>query len=504
MSARTRALDGDAEPRPRKGSFEARALEGRPDDEPAAACQASPRGGQATGLVEPCVAGGRKGLGSVVHIEKDGIEGFARGREIVEQVGRHHSCASVLQRTPGELGQGTAIPCDDRLEQLDDDRIAAAREEVEDGAQRVAHPQAADEDAPRPGCGGRQLEPRHFLFGMVLPARHQRGAAQADLEIAAAGGELEHGAVGCGCPGQAFDLLHGGGLSFHPRPRPGATRLASRGAFAEDARPLAAREAGTMKGIQGKTALVTGAGSGIGRATAARLAHEGARVVGIDITAEGTAGWQEISSSAFAVGDVRDEAFIRATIADLRAAHGSLDIVVNAAGVAGGGAAHMVDTDEWDRVVDINLKGTFLVCKHALASMLETGGGALVNVASIEGLEGTEGGSAYNASKGGVVLFTKNVAIDYGRRGIRANCVCPGFIDTGLTRSIFGQGMEKYLDAFIDAHQLGRIGQPEEVAAAIVWLASDEASFVTGHAMAVDGGFTAGRRFGMAELMGLA
>jgi NAD(P)-dependent dehydrogenase (short-subunit alcohol dehydrogenase family) len=261
-----------------------------------------------------------------------------------------------------------------------------------------------------------------------------------------------------------------------------------------------------MKGLKDKVAVVTGAASGIGKATAQRLTEEGAIVVGSDIAALDSAEWSAIAGSrgSFHHCDVRDEESVAAWVAAARSEHGSVDIVVNAAGVAGGGAAHMVGAEDWDHVLDINLKGTFLVCKHALLSMLETGGGSIVNISSVEGLEATEGSSAYCASKGGVILLTKNLAIDYGRSGIRANCVCPGFIDTPLTASVFGsEGMEEYLKRFIDAHQLARMGRPEEVAAAVIWLASEEASFVTGHAMAVDGGFTAGHRFGMTELMGL-
>ena len=172
--------------------------------------------------------------------------------------------------------------------------------------------------------------------------------------------------------------------------------------------------------------------------------------------------------------------------------------------VAGGGPAHLVSVEDWDRVLDINLKGTFLVCKHVLALMLEQGQGSIVNIASVEGLEATEGSSSYTASKGGVVLLTKNLAIDYGRAGIRVNSLCPGFIDTPLTRSIFEQeGMEEYLQRFAHAHQLGRIGQPTEIAAAASFLASDDSSFVTGHSLVVDGGYTAGHRMGFGKLMGL-
>ncbi len=125
--------------------------------------------------------------------------------------------------------------------------------------------------------------------------------------------------------------------------------------------------------------------------------------------------------------------------------HGRLDSVVHAAGVAGGGPVHLLEADEWDRVIDVNLKGTFLVDKYSSMHMLAQGSGSIVNIASIEGIEGTEGGSAYNASKGGVVMLTKSMAIDYGRRGIRVNCICPGGIDTPLLRSITDAGRPRAL-----------------------------------------------------------
>jgi len=126
----------------------------------------------------------------------------------------------------------------------------------------------------------------------------------------------------------------------------------------------------------------------------------------------------------------------------------------------------------------------------------------IVNFASIEGLEGTEGGSAYNASKGAVVLLTKNMAIDYGRFGIRVNCVCPGFIETPMFQSVMGSdGMAPYRDRYREEHKLGRFGRPDEIAAATLFLASDDASFVTGHALVVDGGFTAGMRTGLSDLL---
>lgn len=263
-----------------------------------------------------------------------------------------------------------------------------------------------------------------------------------------------------------------------------------------------------MGRLDGKVALITGAASGIGQACAQRFAREGAAIAALDLSDPGPEAWAAVERDAVALSthrvDVRDEASVAAAIAEIVDGHGRLDVVVNAAGVAGGGPVHLLESDEWDRIVDINLKGTFLVCKHALVRMLDQGSGSIINLASIEGLEGTEGCGAYNASKGAVVLLTKNMAIDYGRRGIRVNCLCPGFIDTPMTAALFDdEGMEEYFERFRDHHQLGRVGRPDEVAAAALFLASEDASFVTGHAMVVDGGFTAGPRFGFAKLMGL-
>jgi len=260
-----------------------------------------------------------------------------------------------------------------------------------------------------------------------------------------------------------------------------------------------------MKRFEGKVAFITGAASGIGNASARRFASEGASIVAVDAAempadARATLG----AEAVFLRADVRDEAQVSAAVDAAVKRFGRIDVVVNAAGVAGGGAVHMLDTAEWDRIVDINLKGTFLVCKHVLQPMLAQRAGNIVNIASIEGLEGTEGGSAYNASKGGVVVLTKNLSIDYGRMGIRVNCICPGFIDTPMTSVVFeNEAMKPFYDRFVENHQLGRAGKPEEIAACAAFLASDDASFVTGHALVADGGFTAGRRIGFAKMMGL-
>lgn len=258
--------------------------------------------------------------------------------------------------------------------------------------------------------------------------------------------------------------------------------------------------------LQGKVALITGAASGLGYACAQRYAEEGAVVIGFDI--QECSGWDDVAAAsagaAFHVGDVCDLAAMEATVGTTLREHGHVDVLVTAAGVAGGGPVHALPIEEWDRVQRINLKGTFLSIRAALPAMMQQRAGSIITVASVEGLEGSEGGSTYNASKAAVILLTKNVAMDYGRLGIRANCICPGFIETPLFESVFGnEALAPYRERIRAQHKLGRFGRPAEIAGAAFFLAGDDASFVTGQVLVVDGGFTTGHRFGFTELMGL-
>ncbi len=251
-----------------------------------------------------------------------------------------------------------------------------------------------------------------------------------------------------------------------------------------------------MGRLDGRVAYVTGAASGIGLACVQRFTDEGATVVGSDVAPAA-----DFPGAELLTVDVRDEAAQIAAVAHIVERFGRLDAVVTAAGVAGGGTVHNLDIAEWDRVQDINLKGTMLTAKAALAPMMAQRSGSIVTIASVEGLEGCEGGSTYNASKGAVVLLTKNLATDYGRLGIRANAICPGFIDTPMFQAVVGQ--LPYRDAIRDQHKLGRFGRPEEIAGAALFLVSDDSSFVTGVALPVDGGYTAGHTYGMTTMLGL-
>ncbi|MGE0822634.1 MAG: SDR family oxidoreductase [Candidatus Binatia bacterium] len=246
----------------------------------------------------------------------------------------------------------------------------------------------------------------------------------------------------------------------------------------------------------GKVALVTGGSSGIGRAAALAFAREGAKVVVADVSVEGGEETARLvieggGEAAFAKADVAHAADVEALIAKVVSTYGRLDCAFNNAGIEGPGAPTVDYSDEgWDKVIAVNLKGVWLCMKYEIPQMLKQGGGAIVNTSSSAGLVGFRGGSAYVASKHGVIGLTKTAALEYAKAGVRVNAVCPGAIDTPMMGRITGH-KEHRAARMAEAEPVKRMGTPAEIAEAVVWLCSDAASFVTGHAMAVDGGLTA-------------
>ena len=246
--------------------------------------------------------------------------------------------------------------------------------------------------------------------------------------------------------------------------------------------------------LKGRKGLVTGGASGIGRATALALAEEGADIVLADVSlselekAAELVGRANVKVDVFQV-DVSDEKEVKELIAFAVDRLGSLDLAFNNAGISGT-VCKTADypTENWDKVLAVNLTGVWYCMKYELQHMISRGGGSIVNTASVAGLVGMSNASAYVAAKHGVVGLTKCAALEYAKSNIRINAVCPGGVETNMTLSADDE-LPGFLDKLAKLEPLGRLAQPGEVANAVVWLCSDRASFVTGHAMAVDGGY---------------
>ena len=250
--------------------------------------------------------------------------------------------------------------------------------------------------------------------------------------------------------------------------------------------------------LDGKSALVTGGASGIGRATAIAFAREGARVAVADLVRDGAEATVatingEGGQAVALAGDVADAAAVEAMVATTVSAFGRLDCAFNNAGISpnaqGESGWKLADITEaaWDRMIAVNLTAVWRCMKHQIVQMQRQGGGAIVNTASIAGLIGLPGSASYTAAKHGVVGLTRTAAIDYAAAGIRVNAVCPGYVETPMTVESFQRRGAQILGIVPQ----GRYGQPQEIAEMVVWLCSDRASFVTGAAYAVDGGYTA-------------
>lgn len=245
----------------------------------------------------------------------------------------------------------------------------------------------------------------------------------------------------------------------------------------------------------GKRAVITGGGSGIGAATASLFAAEGAcvAILDSDLPRAERIATQICESGGDAVAwacDVTNEIQLR-DIVDRAARHlGAIDILFNSAGIAIRRAVSDTEVDDWDRIMDTNLRGSFLSSKFCLEHFRQEGG-SIIHVSSVTGIMGVRSRAAYSASKGGLVALTRNMAVDLAGRNIRVNCVCPGFVRTPMAQTLLEDAVRR--DRLISMHPLGRLGEPEDVAMAVLFLASDASRWITGTSLVVDGGFSAGK-----------
>lgn len=254
-------------------------------------------------------------------------------------------------------------------------------------------------------------------------------------------------------------------------------------------------ESGSDARLKGKTAVITGAGSGIGRATAREFAGAGARVVVADISEDAvreTA--SEIGRNALPLQvDVSIPTSMQAMIDAAVAEAGRIDVLCNNAGIGSSRNVADEDPDTWDQVFGVNVRGVFLGCKYVIPHMIDNGGGTIVNIASVAGLIGLNNRAAYCASKGAVISLTKQIAVSYVKDGIRCNCVCPGTVDSPWVGRLLEAADDPALERrnLIARQPLGRLGEPEEIAKAALYLASDDTAFMTGSSLVIDGGILA-------------
>jgi NAD(P)-dependent dehydrogenase (short-subunit alcohol dehydrogenase family) len=255
-----------------------------------------------------------------------------------------------------------------------------------------------------------------------------------------------------------------------------------------------------MNRLEGKTAIVTGGAAGIGRAICRVLAREGANVAVTDLQEkDGREVLKEINEAGWSGGfwqlDVSREAEVMEVFAKIRDRFGAIDVLVNNAGISGADKpTDEITEEEWDRVMAVNVKGVFFCTKHVIPFLREAGGGSIINLSSIYGIVSSPDIPAYHASKGAVRLMTKTDALLYAKEKIRVNSVHPGFIWTPLVEELGGrsdEGVEKFREHLDSLHPIGHVGEPEDVAWGIVYLASDESKFVTGSELLIDGGYTA-------------